>query len=437
MKSYQIPFKLYDEDHLIVKDGDTVLTKDVDYKVINDLTRVVELKSIESISFRRMTDVPDGELFTTGNAVDATTLNNICDVIEAAIRDRFQEGEVGSGLLASNNLSDLSSVIEARMNLDVYSKAQVDTLLSYYCTRSDNLLSLLNKATSRTNLDVYSKSEWDAVLAALADSTYTREDFEIIWDCNAKLALDSGYDITISPVGDGKIVVDFEEVTLSTDDSITITSPVSDTIYYIYATTVGFSFTTDAPTVLFNGKLGYGTFPEVRPLVGIAYTGSSGVLDVRSVIDVDFETKEYDSDAVGNTYVAFSGDVVETTVTFDIIANASDVDLNVKFNSITESYGSMSQDLDYNVTATITCDAEEDTAINVWPTICDGETEFTVSNLSIVSIRKPYGWRQTSETGYTTTIDLNVQSKQRTKIFSWDEDTSSDAYGWDEGYWES
>lgn len=436
MKSYQIPFKLYDEDHLYVYEGDILLTKDTDYKVINNLTRVAELRSIENIRFRRKTELPEGDIFTTGNAVDSTTLNGICDVIEACIRDLYQNGDVGKGLDPNNNLSDLASIIIARSYLDIYSKAEVDALFAYYCARSDNLFSLLNKATARTNLDVYSKAEWDAVLAGMADATYSREDFELDWVCEAKLELDSGYDVNIAPFGGGTIIADFDTITLSSTTSITV-GETANTNYYIFATTSGFSYTTDAPTVLFNGKLGYGTFPDARLLVGIARTGTSDVIDVRSVFSQEDLTKEYTTDSEDNTFSMFSGDVIECTVSFDVVADDADVDLNVEFAGVTESNGSMDQDLVYSVVATIICDAEEDTAINVWPTICDGETEFTVSNFSIVSTRRPYGWRQTAETGYTTTIDLDVFTKQRTKIFSWNEDASSDAYGWDEGYWEN
>ncbi|EKY3883956.1 tail fiber domain-containing protein [Enterobacter hormaechei] len=78
-------------------------------------------------------------------------------------------------LKIASNLSDVASVTEARTNLDVYSKATVDSKVATVQTSADsklakasNLSDLTNVATARTNLSVYSKAESDAGYMARA-----------------------------------------------------------------------------------------------------------------------------------------------------------------------------------------------------------------------------------------------------------------------------
>lgn len=71
------------------------------------------------------------------------------------------------GLIANNNLADLMNFEEARENLDVYSKEEIDDLVGEGVLLAENNLDDLDDVEiARDNLDVYSKSEVDAAIGA-------------------------------------------------------------------------------------------------------------------------------------------------------------------------------------------------------------------------------------------------------------------------------
>lgn len=77
----------------------------------------------------------------------------------------------GGDLLASNNLSELTNIVTARLNLQVYSTSEVDAAIaaspSGDLVAANNLSDVADAATSRTNLNVYSQAEVDAAVAAV------------------------------------------------------------------------------------------------------------------------------------------------------------------------------------------------------------------------------------------------------------------------------
>lgn len=66
-----------------------------------------------------------------------------------------------------NNLSDVNDIDEARNNLGVYSKTEVQNLLG--SKANTTLSNLSNYATARNNLDVYSKAEVNNIQTGLQD----------------------------------------------------------------------------------------------------------------------------------------------------------------------------------------------------------------------------------------------------------------------------
>jgi regulator of sigma D len=86
-----------------------------------------------------------------GIALDKSKHNQLYLAIQKAITDKGY-------LLKANNLSDLTSKIDARFNLDVYGKADGD---NRYLQRGNNFSDITSKVDSRFNLEVYSKVEGD------------------------------------------------------------------------------------------------------------------------------------------------------------------------------------------------------------------------------------------------------------------------------------
>jgi len=70
----------------------------------------------------------------------------------------------------TDNLSDLTNVAQARSNLSVYSKSESD---SRFLSKTDNLSDLTNVAQARSNLSVYSKSESDSRFLNLSGGVLT------------------------------------------------------------------------------------------------------------------------------------------------------------------------------------------------------------------------------------------------------------------------
>src|SRR5690554_4414518 len=116
----------------------------------------------------------DGEIYkaiTTNTNKEPTT--NTLDWKKAfTIFDSgYSKSESDSRFLSkTDNLSDLTNVVQARSNLSVYSKSESD---SRFLSKTDNLSDLTNVAQARSNLSVYSKSESDSRFLNLSGGVLT------------------------------------------------------------------------------------------------------------------------------------------------------------------------------------------------------------------------------------------------------------------------
>lgn len=100
-------------------------------------------------------------------------LSDLTDVAQALVNlgvySQNQVDELLDGfLLAVNNLSDLTDFAAARANLGVYGTAAVDLLLAARLAKASNLSDLADVVAARANLGVYSTTAVDSALATLA-----------------------------------------------------------------------------------------------------------------------------------------------------------------------------------------------------------------------------------------------------------------------------
>lgn len=157
--------------------------------VTNDaqLTTANNLGDVQSTSTARFnldvyhTGYIDNQHNSHANRTDNPHLVNKIDIGLSAVTNALQ-------LIRSNNLSDIPSVNTARTNLDVYSKAQSDAIVTSHANlssnphnvtksqiglsavtnnrqlnQSSNLSDVANASTCRANLQVYSTAQTDAL----------------------------------------------------------------------------------------------------------------------------------------------------------------------------------------------------------------------------------------------------------------------------------
>lgn len=142
----------------------------------------------DSITVVRGQDGTQARAFSAGAACE---LRMTVAALLAFIQQNMPESTGGGGagtidpsqlLQRINNLSDVPDKTEARGNLGVYSKAEVDDAidtasaggvidLASYMKKSDNLSDVSDVATARSNISVYSKAEIDNLINTGGGST--------------------------------------------------------------------------------------------------------------------------------------------------------------------------------------------------------------------------------------------------------------------------
>lgn len=91
------------------------------------------------------------------------------------VQNLITQGSAAGALLAANNLSDLVDTTEARSNLGVLSTIQVNEGLGLKMDKAQNLNDVADKPTARTNLEVPSSNEVNEALGLKADKTNVLE----------------------------------------------------------------------------------------------------------------------------------------------------------------------------------------------------------------------------------------------------------------------
>ncbi len=121
-------------------------------------------------------------LASVGNVEQAR--DNLSVYSKSEVDNKVSEAE-DSSLKKSNNLSDLPNKAISRTNLDVYSKTEVDNKNSLLLKKSSNLSDLSDKVIARSNLDVYSKSESDSIFEFVENADELRKDVSYLMTAKA------------------------------------------------------------------------------------------------------------------------------------------------------------------------------------------------------------------------------------------------------------
>ncbi len=441
-KIYTIPFQILEDEHLKVYRNGTLLTPTTDYTISNDKTRITLLSYIsgDSITFRRITTIDNAELtvFEDSESVDAAQLNTLA----AKVRYITEDVNVildSDGARATNNLSDLDSVAEARTNLDVYSKGAVDSLLQTKAPITEDLSGLTSKAQARTYLGVYSKAELEALLDSEPPITDVPESARLIWQLECRLELDSGYSLVLNPVDGGWVTTMQERFELTTPLTYTLATPTANTTYYIQLQRTGSSLflgqTTSAPTFdTSTGLWGYDSYPNFKPLVGVVRTGASSIIDVRSAQNQEVKVYTYSTDSTENVILVRENDLVEYNVQFSVSDCTADQVLTAKLGAAEDTYTFINGGSTNNGFHFVSVTTSGSNNLNLFPEFSVNTGSVTVSDINVTATRYARNSDTNTGSGYIVNeSNLTIKEVIPLTFFGWYEDTR--ALGWDDGEW--
>jgi hypothetical protein len=178
---FSIPFEYLEQSHINVTLDDVAQVNGTDYSINESTSKVVFSGGTgagEEVAIIRDTPIATDELavtFSDGSGLNATDLNASTKQNIFAIQEQDDSivesiAIVSTALLGSNNLSDVDSSTTSRTNLDVYSKAETDSLFADATGAlmiSNNLSDVESASDSRDNLGLGTIATQDADSVAI------------------------------------------------------------------------------------------------------------------------------------------------------------------------------------------------------------------------------------------------------------------------------